>query len=191
MDVLAGKRYKFVGRADNSLAIAQLPASASSNEYVHPILGEGGPVQTAGTVRIDRESKTVTEKPRYGVLMAEVAVRSSALGRAATAGRYELAEFERGEIEEVFEEDLPRAELPRESQGVNLGGVAQALAETNLPELKKAIESRDPAALKSAYANAAATCNACHRASGHGFVEIPIAPGQSVPSLDPIPAHPR
>jgi hypothetical protein len=232
-----GKRYKFVVRRDERLAIAPLPADAAANEYVHPVLGLGAPVLTAGNIRVAREGRalaTVTvdqdskaycptgdslsaalselvrlgvprdrlrvenrppacvgaesaasEGPRYGALMAEVGTRFERLGRAAVARRYELAEFERGEMEEVFEEDLPRAEPPRESRGVNLTGVAQAFRETNLKELKSALDARDPAAFKAAYSRAAETCNGCHRASGHAFVEIPGVPGQPVPRLDP------
>jgi cytochrome c556 len=228
----------FVVGPNGTLAIAPLPADAPSNEYVHPVLGEGGPVRTAGNIRIDREGESVVrvvvdqdsksycptaeslsvalealsnlgiaggrlrvenhppvcvgaepapaEGPRYAALMAEVGTRFERMGRAARAGRFELAEFERGEIEEIFDEELPKAELPRESAGVNLAGVAQAFAQTNLPDLKKAIESKDPSAIKRAYALASETCNGCHRTSGHAFVEIPGQPGQPVPRLDPL-----
>jgi mono/diheme cytochrome c family protein len=233
-----GKRYKFVVGPDGTLAIAPLPADAPSNEYVHPVLGAGGPVRTAGNIRIDREGERVVRVvvdqdsksycptagslslalealshlgipgdrlrvenrppacvdaepapaggPRYGALMAEVGTRFERMARAAQARRFELAEFERGEIEEIFEEDLPKAEPPRESAGVNLAGVAQAFAQTNLPDLKKAIESKDPSAIKRAYALASETCNGCHRTSGHAFIEIPGQPGQPVPRLDPL-----
>jgi len=129
------------------------------------------------------------ERPgaRYGALMAEVGLRFERLGRAAVARRFDLAEFERGEIEEVFEEDLPKAEPPRESAGVNLAGVADAFRQTNLPDLKSALEAKDTAALGAAYSRAAETCNGCHRASGHAFIEIPGVPGRPVPRLDPIP----
>jgi hypothetical protein len=126
------------------------------------------------------------EGPRYGALMAEVGTRFERLGRAAIAGRFELAEFERGEIEEIFEEDLPRAEPPRESAGVDLNGVAQAFSETDLPALKKAIESKSSRTLRDSYALAAETCNGCHRTSGHRFIEIPNEPGRPVPRLDPM-----
>jgi hypothetical protein len=233
-----GKRYKLVVRADGVLAIAPLPVDAKSNEYVHPVLGEGRAVLTAGNIRVDREDGKLTrvavdqdskaycptgesvgaalealarlgvpperlrvenrppacvgaevvEPPaRYGALMAEVGQRFERLGRAAVARRWDLAEFERGEIEEVFEEDLPGAEPPRESAGVNLAGVADAFRQTNLPDLESALEARDPAALKAAWARAAETCNGCHRSSGHAFVEIPRLPGQPVPRLDPVP----
>ena len=129
------------------------------------------------------------ERPgaRYGALMAEVGLRFERLGRAAVARRFDLAESERGEIEEVFEEDLPKAEPPRESAGVNLAGVADAFRQTNLPDLKSALEAKDTTALGAAYSRAAETCNGCHRASGHAFIEIPGVPGRPVPRLDPIP----
>ena len=234
----SGKRYKFVVGADGRLAVAPLPADAPSNEYVHPVLGGGGPVRTAGGIRVDRngpllekvtvdqdsraycpteaslsaaltelnrlgvaaEMLRVESRPpacvgapsppeppaRYGALMSEVGARFERMGRAAAAHRRELAAFELGEIGEIFEEDLPGAEPPRESQGVDLGGVADAFRRTNLPELKAALDSKDAAAFRAAYARAAETCNGCHRASGHVFIEIPTEPGQPVPRLDPV-----
>lgn len=51
----SGRRYKFVVARDGRLAIAPLPADAPSNEYVHPVLAAGGPVRTAGGLRIERD----------------------------------------------------------------------------------------------------------------------------------------
>ncbi len=50
----SGRRYKFVVDAHGQLAVAPLPADAPSNDYVHPILGGGNPVLTAGGVQVDR-----------------------------------------------------------------------------------------------------------------------------------------
>jgi len=50
----SGRRYKFVVDTRGQLAIAPLPADAKANEYVHPILGGGGPVRTAGGIRVER-----------------------------------------------------------------------------------------------------------------------------------------
>lgn len=49
-----GRRYKFALDTHGTLAVAPLPADAPSNEYVHPILAGGGPVRTAGGIRVDR-----------------------------------------------------------------------------------------------------------------------------------------
>jgi hypothetical protein len=241
----SGKRYKFAVPPDGTLALAPLPVDATPNDYSHPILGGGGPVLTAGNLRIERDGDNLArvvidqeshaycptaaslqaavdalsrlgvarnelrienrptdcvaaagaavpamggeaEGPRYGALMAEVGTRFERMGRADLAGRFELAEFERGELEEIFEEDLPRAEPPRESAGVDLNGVAEAFRETNLPALQKAIQSEDARAFGEAFALASETCNGCHRTSGHNFIEIPDRPGQTIPKLDPV-----
>ncbi len=127
-----------------------------------------------------------TEHPRYGALMAEVGQRFEMMGRAAQARRYELAEFELEELEEVFEEDLPKAEPPRVNAGVDLAGVSQAFLQTNVPDLEKSLKSRKLSVFADAFARAAVTCNGCHRASGHAFLEIPDRPGSPVPVLAPV-----
>ena len=55
----SGKRYKFIVDRDGRLAIAPLPADAASNEYVHPVLGGGEPVRTAGGLRVERDGTVI------------------------------------------------------------------------------------------------------------------------------------
>ncbi len=124
--------------------------------------------------------------PRYGELMAEVGRRFELAGRSVRAGRLALAAFELEELQEIFDEDLPRAEPPRVKAGVDLAGVAGAFRQTNLPELLAAVRARDFRTFGAAYARAAETCNGCHRATGHDFIEVPTTPGAAVPRLDPL-----
>jgi hypothetical protein len=50
------QRYKFALRSDGRLAIAPLPADApGADPWVHPVLGLGAPVLTAGYLRADHE----------------------------------------------------------------------------------------------------------------------------------------
>jgi len=73
-----GRRYKLVVARDGRLAIAPLPADAPDNAYVHPILGDGRPVRTAGaitrrpndTFEVDQDSKSYC--PTYASLDAAV-----------------------------------------------------------------------------------------------------------------------
>jgi hypothetical protein len=254
----SGKRYKFVVLRDGQLAISPLAADVPNNEYVHPVLGGGGPVRTAGGIKVVHESGSISKvvldqdskaycattdslraaatslkrigvtadslrienkppkcleegdgkaaasmamanptadkakaedptAPRYGALMVEVGQRYELMGKAAKAKRYELAAFELHELEEVFEEDLPRARPPKESAGANLASLAEVFVQNQLPALKKAIESKDPKAIATAYSQASASCNACHQASTHKFVEIAAELGADVPRLDPLP----
>jgi hypothetical protein len=190
-----GLRLERDGSAIRKVAVDQdskayCPNAASLDAVLAALAGLGVP---ADRLRVENHPPTCADSPaaapsgpRYGELMAEVGRRFERLGRAFRANRLALAEFELGEIGEVFEEDLPKAEPPRESAGVNLAGVAQAFRETNLPELESALRSKDPAAFRAAYAHAAETCNGCHRTSGHAFVEVPAEPGAAVPRLDPL-----
>jgi hypothetical protein len=123
---------------------------------------------------------------RYGSLMFEVGQRYELLGRAASAKRWELAAFELHELEETFEE-LPAAKQPDNPDHVDLRGLEEAFENTHPPKLRSALKAKDGSAFSKAFKDTAGTCNACHDATGHGFVEIPGEPGATVPKLDPVP----
>ena len=139
------------------------------------------------SVGCTRASPAVEARPRYGAVMSEVGQRFERAGRAATAGRFELAAFEAGEIDELFREDLPRADLPKEGSSSALAAESDAFVKAYPARLKTAASARDLAAFSNAFRDAALACNACHQASGHGFIEIPTVPGKPVPNLDPVP----
>ena len=122
-----------------------------------------------------------------GNVMVQVARRFEIAGRAANANRFELAAFEAGEIEELFESDVPGAELPKEGPTAQIPAMAKAFLEANAPELKRAAGAKDRAAFAVAFQHAASACNACHQASAKGFVQVPSEPGKAVPDLDPLP----
>jgi hypothetical protein len=123
-----------------------------------------------------------------GNVMADVARRFEIAGRAAKANRFELAQYEAGEIEELFESDVPGAEMPKEGPTAHIPAMTRAFRESNAPELRKAAASRDGAAFAAAFERASVACNACHQASGKGFIHIPSEPGRGVPDLDPLPS---
>lgn len=119
--------------------------------------------------------------------MVDVGHRFEVLGRAADSGRYDLADYELGEIEESFEEALPDADPPKEGHPEVLPALVSAFAKTTIPDLKHAIASHDRTAIAAAFEKTATACNACHKASGHGFIEVPLVLGKSVPNTDPVP----
>jgi cytochrome c553 len=118
--------------------------------------------------------------------MSEIGRRFEQAGRAAVAGRFELATYQIGEIGELFEDDLARAEVPKEGHPEVVPSFRVAFAGSQPAALTKAASAKDLAAFKAAFAQAAETCNACHKASGHGFIEVPTLAGKAVPSLDPV-----
>ncbi len=127
-------------------------------------------------------------KESLGNVMVQVARRFEIAGRAAGANRFELAEFEVGEIAEMFESDVPGAELPKEGPTAHIPLMAKAFLESTAPELKKAAAAKDRAAFAAAFQRTASVCNACHQASAKAFIQVPSELGKAVPDLDPLPA---
>jgi hypothetical protein len=127
------------------------------------------------------------EAPALGEIMVQVARRFELAGRAASANRFELAAFEAGELGELFENEVPRASLPKEGPTAQIHALAKAFREAIPPELTRAAAANDRAAFAAAFQHAAAMCNACHASAAKGFIQIPSVPGQSVPVLDPLP----
>jgi cytochrome c553 len=122
----------------------------------------------------------------YGTVMADLARRFELLGRASTARRFELADYQLGEIAELFEETLAHASPPREGHPEVLPAMAHAFFQTNVPDLRRALATQDRAQAAAAFERTATACNACHQASGHGFIEVPLIAGQPVPNTEPI-----
>ena len=102
------------------------------------------------------------------------------------AGRFELAEYELGEIDESFTDTLPNATPPREGHPEVLPGLAGTFRAIHLPAMRKALKTRDAAQSTQSFQSMAAGCNNCHVEAGHGFIEVPRVPGQSVPSTEPL-----
>ena len=122
-----------------------------------------------------------------GEMMAEVGRRLERSGRSVAAGRWELAAYDVGELEEVFEGEIAVVVTP-EDVPLDVGKVAAGFARTQLPVLERAIESRDRAAFEQAFAQTAEGCNSCHRAANHGYIEVPTAIGEGIPRLGPLDA---
>ena len=127
------------------------------------------------------------DRPDLGVVMVDVGRRFETMGRAFTANRFELATFEASELAEVFTDDVPRAAPPKEGPTAQIPAMAKAFLDTVPPDLERAIASKDKATFAAAFERAAALCNACHTSAQKAFIQVPTVPGQSVPSLDPLP----
>lgn len=124
--------------------------------------------------------------PSLGDVMVQVGRRFEIAGRAAAAGRFELAAFEAGELGELFEDAVPRATLPKEGPTAHIRPMAAAFRSTAPEELRKAAVTSDARAFAQAFQHTASLCNACHQASAKGFIQVPSVPGRSVPDLEPL-----
>lgn len=118
--------------------------------------------------------------------MTEVGRRFERIGRAGAAGNWDLAGYDADELDEVFEEDFPRALAP-----AAVHAMGTTFGETQLGALHAAIDSHDDATFRRVFAETAAQCNACHVLGERGMIHVPTEPGQSVPVIELAPAVPR
>jgi hypothetical protein len=130
------------------------------------------------------------DAPELGNVMVQVGRRFEIAGKAMVANRFELAEFEVGELGELFEGDVPRARLPKEGPTDQIRPMAKVFFDSAIPELQKAAASKDRATFATAFAHAAALCNACHTSAAKAFIQVPAIPGREVPALEVVPAPP-
>lgn len=122
-----------------------------------------------------------------GDVMADVGRRFEVAGRAGAANRFDLAAYEADELGEIFENEVPRASLPKEGPTAQIPALAKQFLQTAPQALLKAAQAKDPVGFASAYADAAGQCNACHQSAEKGFIQVPVIPGQAVPVLVPVP----
>jgi hypothetical protein len=109
--------------------------------------------------------------------MMEIGMRFERAGRAALAGRWDLATYDVDELAEVFDADL-RTTWGHEPP---LSALARELTSGPLRALQEAARRRDDQTFRNAFAAAAGTCNRCHHAAAMGFIQIPETLGARVP----------
>lgn len=139
---------------------------------------------------VSAPSPSSAEPPRrFGELMSEVGRRFERAGRAGRAESWELADYDLHELEEAFEDDVPTARVPSDVP-FDVLPIAAAFADGPLVELRRAARAHDASAFSSAFAAAASACNACHQAAAHGFIVVPMRPGDAVPVIGLLEAPP-
>jgi len=163
------------------LLIAVLGAAACSRSSGGA--AEGTKVASSPAGSAAEAPRPVAAPKHFGDIMSEVGHRFERAGRAAKVGRWQLAAYDVGEIEEVFA-DIPHAIMPDDVH-VDLRPLAADFAGKAPADLKQAIASHDPATFEAAFARTAAECNACHETAGRAFIQVPTEMGAAVPRLDP------
>jgi hypothetical protein len=162
-----------------TMALAALALATALWSATHPrgtdSVGAGAAGQinnstnAAGTEQ--RLKKLEVSQTGVGTIMLEVQMHFAKLHFAAEARNWDLAAFERGEIEELIEKV---AVLRPAENNVNISNVVNVFKETPLTELKDAIDVKDRALFHDAYLHTMATCNSCHQATGRPFISIVV-----------------
>ena len=95
---------------------------------------------------------------------------------AGKARNWKLAEYQLGEIKEIMSDVQ---DLVPVFKDLPLADMMDAVITGPIRDLEKAIDAKDPKAFAKGYGQLTAACNACHQATGNGFVVIqrPVGPG--------------
>lgn len=132
---------------------------------------EGGEVEEHGT----------EEHGELAPAMASLQRFAEKLHLAGEAGNWELASFYEHEIEETAE---PLIAGGFEADGHEVGPLVERWLLPAVERVGEAIGAADRAAFGTAYGELVTACNACHAATGHGFVRIVVPDGNPYPSQD-------
>ena len=129
----------------------------------------------------DAEPTAKTYVPGIEQFMNVIQTEHAKLWFAASARNWELAAYQLGEIKEIMSdvEDLyPKfKDLP-------LGKMLDDVITGPIADAEKALDAKDFAKFSAGYGKLTEACNACHQATGNGFIVIQRPSGQAFPNQD-------
>ena len=111
-----------------------------------------------------------------GELMLKMGSRYQNLYWAAKLGKWEFAKYQTEEMHEAFE-TIPSMEP-------ELQPSLEAFLSTAYPEIEEAAESRDWLRFEASFEKMRNACMACHKANGHGYIQLPIPKRSNSPVLN-------
>ena len=153
---LAGWAIWKIQVLENKLSITQIRART--------------PVSNSNSVLLEaRLKKLEKSSPHAGEIMCGIQLHFGKLYFAGEAKNWDLARFEKGELEEGLDALIA---LRPEENGVNLAGITDAFKNTQLAALTDAIGVKDRSLFRDAYNDSVAMCNACHQSTGRPFISI-------------------
>ena len=100
---------------------------------------------------------------------------------AGEARNWPLAAYQLSEIKEVMSDVQ---DLVPTFKDLPLADMLDAVITGEIAQLEKAIDGKDAAAFDAGFDKLSAACNACHRATGNGFIVIRRPSGPAFPNQD-------
>jgi hypothetical protein len=132
--------------------------------------------------------------PDQAHAMADVGYHFANLWFAADKQNWPLANYYLGETRSHLKWAVRIHPVRKTSAGeeVDLKGILDAVDNSMLTEVGKAIENKDIAGFKTAYRQTLTGCYACHTACEKPYLrpQVPKAPGVSILNFDPNPNAP-
>ena len=157
-------RRTMIAAAACAAMLAALPVGALSQQSA-PKPAEAP--KAAETPKTSAAPKTYI--PGLEQFMGVILTEHAKLWYAGSARNWELAEYQLGEIKEVMSDVQ---DLVPTFKNLPLADMLDAVITGQIADLEKAIDAKDPKKFADGYGKLTEACNACHQATGNGFVVI-------------------
>ncbi len=127
--------------------------------------------------------------PDQAHIMADVGEHFTNLWFAGRSVNWPLADFYLGETKSHLHWAVRRIPIRKDSNGqdVNLTNILEAFENSQLAQLKGAIDGKDAAAFEKSYKECLTGCYSCHKASDKPYlrVQVPTEPASRIINFDP------
>jgi hypothetical protein len=127
--------------------------------------------------------------PSQSHMMADVGEHFANLWFAGKAENWPLADFYLGETKSHLRWAVRRIPIRKDSRGqdVNLVNILEAFENSQLAQLKKALERKDRSGFEAIYKESLTVCYACHKAADKPYLrpQIPTEPSSRIMNFDP------
>ncbi len=127
--------------------------------------------------------------PDQAHIMADVGEHFTNLWFAGGAGNWPLAEFYLNETRSHLRWAVRAKPIRKDNQGhdINLGNILEAFENSQLTQLKQAIDGKDLRAFERVYRESLTVCYSCHKASDKPYLrpQIPTEPETRIINFDP------
>jgi hypothetical protein len=124
--------------------------------------------------------------PGLGEFMARIQTNHAKLWLAGEAHNWDLAEYQLGEMKEVFsdvQDFIPRY------KDIPVGDMIDAIMTGIMSDLERAIGTRDLAKFSGAFDILTQSCNSCHAAAGRGYIVLQRPPRSNFSNQNFAPAE--
>ncbi len=155
--------------------------------------GRGRPAPAANTEPqqqdlLARIAALETLIPDQAHIMADVGDHFTNLWFAAGAENWPLAEFYLNETKSHLRWAVRAKPIRKDNQGrdINLGNILEAFENSQLTQLKQAIDGKDRGAFERVYKDSLTVCYSCHKASEKPYLrpQIPTEPETRIINFD-------
>jgi cytochrome c553 len=119
--------------------------------------------------------------PGLEVFMNLIQTEHAKLWYAGSAGNWELAAYQLGEIKEIVSDVQHLVPTFRK---LPLDKMMDAVITKEIADLEKALDEKSAGKFAASFTALTEACNACHQATGNGFIVIQRPTGQAFPNQD-------